>query len=598
MGYLEERLLEAMNKEKVVGKEGINYGKWSPNNVRGIHIFLRCIVIEKHVGPPSVVNIDPAKAHKDVVDISKNSRRQIDPVTSVLRRKMFKNIEEITLEGVYFAPQGNLLFPQIVSNLQSVLTPRFRRLALSQSDPNVVLTRAAVQSIRETNQEALLTQLLSGFRVKSLVPENMNYLSSIGLSPSVYPLDVSGGELEQALEARSSEIVTQKKVAKTHEALIETDNQDSFRLKNTAIILEEALKTLQSTQHFQGNLKEALGIFKKGCFGILPTFLSLRGVTGPYADPRFVSVFNSVIIPNMVPIQDLNSPEKVGEYLSLYKEPTKEGYLNNPRFKRAVSVLVKASERVRIFNHAYDQVTKVNWVDDTPLGRFCQSIQDIVSNDLANIQDIADLCEEISPFKPAEVSRLSYAEDVLKESRGIEKQFDTALRKLVSYANKQTAKEAKGSSEDSLTRDSKGRPLVAGFLYPPYLNEILRFIKDSERKAGKGGVDATRHEILFALLKAPYGVEELKLAVEELEIPEGYIELLSRCGYFSESNVVTFSEAQEKSKRFVLLNPMWFCQIIIEDNRSKITPAMKEGVEQGDFSSLLSLARKVYGLDV
>ena len=98
MGYLYDQMVKALGGERLLGRQDMEYGNWTPNGVRTVGLFRDLIIIEYHPcynkGKIYTVPLKLSEVHNEV---SKGSRIK-NPFT-VFQHKKFMTIEEVIIDG-------------------------------------------------------------------------------------------------------------------------------------------------------------------------------------------------------------------------------------------------------------------------------------------------------------------------------------------------------------------------------------------------------------------------------------------------------------------------------------------------------------------
>lgn len=201
MGYVSEKLIEALGGPKWVGRQDMAYGSWTPNNIRSIVIMVDGILIEPHLGPVKVTRLDPKKVLEDVT-----SSNYAAPTGSALRIKDLACLEEIILEEAMFtgSPKAQRSVAEFLADKVNAARAGGSRLrmftlaGLNAANFNIQALEAAVLALRHSQPESLIKELiLPNVGRPTVVQRGNEYLQSFKLNPRRYPADVADGKLAQ-----------------------------------------------------------------------------------------------------------------------------------------------------------------------------------------------------------------------------------------------------------------------------------------------------------------------------------------------------------------------------------------------------------------
>ena len=583
MKYIEERIMEALGKEQVIGGQGMTYGDWSPNNVRGIHIFQDSVVIEHHVGPMTMKTISASKARTEVLEILSSGRRSTrNPFSDILSRKSFKNIEEVSLCKEFFlAPSGEPIYASLIGAVTQHVGGRLRAIAYHQQSAATQMDQ--LRALRKNDVNQLLVQVAPNLRtqVAWMNPNPRAFIKEIGLSPTAYPLDIIGGPLETALKERDPSARLAERVAETHARLMAVDDKARLSLLN----LRSTLSMGKNLDDHYPALKEARESFIKSVHVMMPKGLG-AGESKLYSDPQFLNVFEGIFLRGRT-FDVAANPEVATQYLNYYSD-TSKGYLMREDF---VTGFRKMSEVVVAHQVYWEVLRTVSLHPEKEvtgeLEAFFTELQDS-ANPNQTLAGLEEVLQKRGGPKPAATTKVpGLGSDIQAKGADLLQWFKSALTRLT---------EKEGAKKASRPVNSAGVPVLLESVTTHQAAEIARFLDDSERrsinKIGDGPLDFNIHQYLS---KAATGVAGLEEAVKDLKYPDNYIKWLRHLGYFA-PNTVDMAGVKANQRKYAMLSGFFYFEKILKDNLSNLSVADRQA-DKGKFETLVTYARKAAEVD-
>ena len=225
--YVAFELIKLLGTEYVQGKRGLDYGNWSPNNVRGIHITTREIIVEYFV-PYKGKRFHSRPLNQDILlkqslqhsdKLKRGVKRGINhPFEFLLETKEYQNLEEISIHAALVNVDGmqnliqqgnpgmpNLLYPKMVPDIGERYSPR--RLRIFALDNTGQANCKVLESLREEDKETPLIIQRSAkggenfAMIRFPADKDGEWKKRIGLAPIFYPLDRVGMPLVKELKS-------------------------------------------------------------------------------------------------------------------------------------------------------------------------------------------------------------------------------------------------------------------------------------------------------------------------------------------------------------------------------------------------------------
>lgn len=194
MAYLYDVLVDALGGSKLIGSQGMDYGKWSPNNYRSVIITLDGILVEGHLGGISIKKVDNKKAHEDLLD--SRSRNMLN----AFELKKFMGLEEVIIDS--------RLVRDIQRFQETALDDRGRFRKLSIVNFNETMFKILCSRIKDQRQkhpETLITDIFGLQTVGGAVgPSFADWFAKVNLSSKFYKVDQIGGSLYEHLRGIAS----------------------------------------------------------------------------------------------------------------------------------------------------------------------------------------------------------------------------------------------------------------------------------------------------------------------------------------------------------------------------------------------------------
>lgn len=192
MGYLYDQMVKALGGERLLGRQDMEYGNWTPNGVRTVGLFRDLIIIEYHPcynkGKIYTVPLKLSEVHNEV---SKGSRIK-NPFT-VFQHKKFMTIEEVIIDGQLELDTSPILGrgTDEKSRLREVNTVQW-----SQDMSKAFISRVATK--RKENPDSTLARAF-GMSIMNAEPGPgyNDWYARYSLTPKVYKSDIKGGPLDK-----------------------------------------------------------------------------------------------------------------------------------------------------------------------------------------------------------------------------------------------------------------------------------------------------------------------------------------------------------------------------------------------------------------
>lgn len=240
MGYLYDKMVSALGGTKLIGRQDMAYGKWTPNAVRSVGIFRDVIVVEYH--PPynrGRLVPTPLNMSEVLKDLSNESKMK-NPLDA-FNHKKFMTLEEVIIDS---------MLPLDGTKFLGRLDPkaRFRQISVvnwSESMSKAYLSRVPNQ--RQKDPNSLLVKGM-GMRVgvSQSGPGADDWYSRFTLTSSVYESDKKDGALDKyfrhvatqngvsQMEAQDGETLSEREVMniKMHRQNVKADAESLDALNN------------------------------------------------------------------------------------------------------------------------------------------------------------------------------------------------------------------------------------------------------------------------------------------------------------------------------------------------------------------------------
>lgn len=241
MSYIYETLLKSLGGSKVIGRDNMDYGSWTPQGLRAAGIVPDAIIVEYHKpynsGKIAVFKLDPATVYAELT-----AKRTKYPFT-VFEHKKFSALEEL------FIDQSLTID---LTRYVSRVDPRSRLRAVSQvawkPETSVLVSRLGSRDFSNPSEmDALFTEVL-GARLG--VPSNIvhagpgfeDWPRRYTLAPAVYSSDVKGGDLQKHFESISIAHGYSKSLDESESEVKLTSRQESVLSEIIAQINKDSAK--------------------------------------------------------------------------------------------------------------------------------------------------------------------------------------------------------------------------------------------------------------------------------------------------------------------------------------------------------------------
>lgn len=268
MGYLYDKMVTALGGAKLIGRQDMAYGNWTPNGVRSVGIFRDVIVVEYH--PPynkGKVVPTPLNMGEVLKDLS-NENRMKNPLDA-FNHKKFMTLEEIIIDS---------MIPLDGTKFLSRLDPkaRFRQISIvnwSESMSKAYLNRVPAQ--RQKSPSALLVKGMSmQVGVSQSGPGESDWYSRIALTSNVYESDKKDGPLDKYfrhvanqhgvsnMEAKDGEVLEEREILniKMHRQNVKAD---ASGLENLNVLMNQIMRLKKGADSPKADTKGAKTLHKR-----------------------------------------------------------------------------------------------------------------------------------------------------------------------------------------------------------------------------------------------------------------------------------------------------------------------------------------------
>lgn len=196
MGYIHDKLKEALGGNKVMDSKNTAIRDWTPNNVKVLIISRNYILVLYHVGGfggSRVVNLDIGQVEADLNRLARNGGSP--KLNTILKRRSFSCMEEIYVDYAYLSN------PPIIDLLGYVkdLVGTSSRLRYFGYGEFPLGSEEKVKSLYHNNKRnldySLATDSDRGIRLEFRDVGNTNWYKNYYLRPKYYKLDDEKGKL-------------------------------------------------------------------------------------------------------------------------------------------------------------------------------------------------------------------------------------------------------------------------------------------------------------------------------------------------------------------------------------------------------------------
>lgn len=532
MSYLEEKLLEALGRSQVIGGTGFDYGDWTPNDVRGIHVYPDGILIEKHVGKMKLTAINPQQAYSEAQKVALSNREHRSPLREIFRSKSFKNLEEITFFWAYVQhPHSKkFLYPGLQFDIEQINNGgRFRLFGLTVKVP----AREAYERAQEGRKQGYIKPTLSELIRINLMPVVNNqgdkYLESIGLTPQTYKSDLQGGPLDRHLRSLSGTFRNHSKVIDRHRAMMTVDQHNAEHILSL------------------GNDLDFADVDPEPILSLFDDVLVPSGMV-----PEYGNVFLDKAVVPRFKVFEGSDDESVERYLSRKQE----GYVFRERVFSTIknriveSLLAKVRSTASEYREGLDRETYAVLSHNLSEGDLIGAAE--------TLGGISERYHRPSPYAKLfsaymhviKVFKFEATREPVGTEEGELEDFDDTI--LPSSTKK----------PGDTYRD--GDSALDVFVTPDTADLVVKLIRTLRRWSEESVSDAADlpYNLMNVFNDFNTGVRGLKKWLEDSNFPVEYISELDRYGYFrTGEESVELSEATDK-RVFCMLYPGYYLYIM------------------------------------
>lgn len=192
MGYLYDKMVEALGGSKLLGRQDLDYGNWTPSGVRSVGLFRDVIVVEYH--PPynrGKVSLTPLKLPEVLKDLQREQKMK-NPLDAFTHKK-FMALEEVIIDS--------MVTLDVTKFLSRSVDPKARFRQLSVVNWSESMSKAYVgrlQGFRQKDANSLIVKGM-GMQVQASQagPGASDWFARYSLTSSVYKSDRRDGALEK-----------------------------------------------------------------------------------------------------------------------------------------------------------------------------------------------------------------------------------------------------------------------------------------------------------------------------------------------------------------------------------------------------------------
>lgn len=186
MGYIQDKVKEALGGSKLMNAKSDVIQGWTPNNIRVIVISKSYILVVHHISNTyKIVNLDTQKV---IEEVEKSSRGVSNlGLMSIFKRRSFSCLEELYVDPIYLT--GGILNLDEYIKQSSNGVSRLRQVGCGDLGNSLDLLKSASRV-----KYSLVGNILKGVKIKNL--NNETWYEKYYLRPQFYNLDKQGGNLD------------------------------------------------------------------------------------------------------------------------------------------------------------------------------------------------------------------------------------------------------------------------------------------------------------------------------------------------------------------------------------------------------------------
>lgn len=193
MGYIQDKLIEALGGDKFIDNKNSIIQGWTPNNVKSLIIGKYYILVIRHIGMPKVINLNQEQVKLDLNKLRCNGGSP--KLNNILKRRSFSCMEEFYVDSLFLENPPIIDIVGYITDLYSS-TSRLRYFGYGEfslgSDSLII---ASYNSNSRNLDYSLAMNNVRNFKLEYRDLKNTFWYKNYYLRPQYYHLDNEKGKL-------------------------------------------------------------------------------------------------------------------------------------------------------------------------------------------------------------------------------------------------------------------------------------------------------------------------------------------------------------------------------------------------------------------